>query len=294
MFKSTWRVAATCFLGLLLLAGGTICAQQFDPTPEDQKSAQVVCQLVHRFHISQKKIDDNISKKTLKRYLESVDPLKLYFIERDIQVFRKFEKELDDQLLRGDVKFAFAVHQAFLERVRRQVKVASRFIQAEHDFTLDESRIANPDHLEWCKSAEELDERWRKRIKAELLAKKLDDTKMPEAREQLAKRYTNVKRFAEQTERPEVLQRYLSSMTHSFDPHSSYMSPQTREDFDISMRLRLQGIGAALSSEDGFTVVRQIVPGGAADKDDRLELGDKIIGVGQEKGDIVDLSLIHI
>ena len=289
MFKSTWRVAATCFLGLLLLAGGTICAQQFDPTPEDQKSAQVVCQLVHRFHISQKKIDDNISKKTLKRYLESVDPLKLYFIERDIQVFRKFEKELDDQLLRGDVKFAFAVHQAFLERVRRQVKVASRFIQAEHDFTLDESRIANPDHLEWCKSAEELDERWRKRIKAELLAKKLDDTKMPEAREQLAKRYTNVKRFAEQTERPEVLQRYLSSMTHSFDPHSSYMSPQTREDFDISMRLRLQGIGAALSSEDGFTVVRQIVPGGAADKDDRLELGDKIIGVGQEKGDIVDI-----
>ena len=289
MFKSTWRVAATCFLGLLLLAGGTICAQQFDPTPEDQKSAQVVCQLVHRFHISQKKIDDNISKKTLKRYLESVDPLKLYFIERDIQVFRKFEKELDDQLLRGDVKFAFAVHQAFLERVRRQVKVASRFIQAEHDFTLDESRIANPDHLEWCKSAEELAERWRKRIKAELLAKKLDDTKMPEAREQLAKRYTNVKRFAEQTERPEVLQRYLSSMTHSFDPHSSYMSPQTREDFDISMRLRLQGIGAALSSEDGFTVVRQIVPGGAADKDDRLELGDKIIGVGQEKGDIVDI-----
>ena len=289
MFKSTWRVAATCFLGLLLLAGGTICAQQFDQTPEDQKATQVVCQLVHRFHISQKKIDDEISKKTLKRYIESVDPLKLYFIESDIKKFEKFETELDDQLLQGDVKFAFVVHQAYLERVRRQIVVAQRFIEADHDFTTDETRIANPEFLEWCKSAEALNDRWRKRIKAELLAKKLDDTKLPEARVQLTTRYANVLRFAIQTDRSEVLQRYLSSMTHSFDPHSSYMSPEAREDFDISMRLRLQGIGAALSSEDGFTVVRQIVPAGAADKDGRLQLGDKIIGVGQQEGDIVDI-----
>ena len=289
MFKSTWRVAATCFLGLLLLAGGTICAQQFDPTPDDQKATRMVCQLVHRFHISQKKIDDDISRKTLKRYIESVDPLKLYFVKKDIKGFKKFETKLDEQLLKGDVKFAFTVHQAYLERVRRQSKLAAKYIAAEHDFTLDEVRIANPEFLDWCSSAEELNERWRKRIKAELLGKILDDTKLPEARKQLGKRYVNVLRFAEQTDRSEVLQRYLSSMTHSFDPHSSYMSPETREDFDISMRLRLQGIGAALSSEDGFTVVRQIVSGGAADKDGRLQLGDKIIGVGQEKGDIVDI-----
>ncbi len=289
MFKSTWRVAATCFLGLLLLAGGTICAQQFDQTPEDQKAAQMVCQLVHRFHISQKKIDDDISKKTLTRYIESVDPFKLYFIKSDIKEFRKFEMELDDQLLRGDIKFAFVVHQAYLHRVLRQVELAKTYIKADHDFTTDETRIANPDHLEWCQTLEELNERWRKRIKAELLAKKLDDTKLPEARTQLSKRYANVLRFAKQTERSEVLQRYLSSMTHSFDPHSSYMSPETREDFDISMRLRLQGIGAALSSEDGFTVVRTVVPSGAADKDGRLQVGDKIIGVGQQEGDIEDI-----
>ena len=289
MFKSKWRVATTCFLGLLLLAGGTICAQQFDQAPEDQKAAQMVCQLVHRFHISQKKIDDDISRKTLKRYIESVDPLKLYFIKKDIEGFKKFETKLDDQLLKGDVKFAFAVHQGYLERVRRQAKLAATYIKAEHDFTVDEARIANPKFLDWCSSTKELNERWRKRIKAELLAKILDDTKLPEARQQLSKRYINVLRFAEQTDRSEVLQRYLSSMTHSFDPHSSYMSPQTREDFDISMRLRLQGIGAALSSEDGFTVVRSIVPGGAADKDGRLQLGDKIIGVGQQEGDIEDI-----
>jgi carboxyl-terminal processing protease len=167
--------------------------------------------------------------------------------------------------------------------------LAQAYIQAKHDFTIDETRIANPDLLEWCNSTKELNERWRKRIKAELLAKKLDDTPLPEARTQLVKRYTNVLRFAKQTERPEVLQRYLSSMTHSFDPHSSYMSPQTREDFDISMRLRLQGIGASLSSDDGFTVVREIVPGGAADSDGRLAPGDKIIGVGQKDGDIEDI-----
>ena len=171
MFKSTWRVAATCFLGLLLLAGGTICAQQFDPTPDDQKATRMVSQLVHRFHISQKKIDDDISRKTLKRYIESVDPLKLYFIKKDIKEFKKFETKLDEQLLKGDVKFAFTVHQAYLERVRRQSKLAAKYIAAEHDFTLDEVRIANPEFLDWCSSAEELNERWRKRIKAELLGK---------------------------------------------------------------------------------------------------------------------------
>ena len=131
----------------------------------------MVCQLVHRFHISQKKIDDSISKKTLQRYIDSVDPLKLYFIQSDIEAFKKLETKLDDQLVRGDVKFAYLVHQAYLERVRRQVKIAQDYIQVEHDFTTEQSRIANPDHLEWCTSGQQLNERWRKRIKAELLAK---------------------------------------------------------------------------------------------------------------------------
>ncbi len=289
MFKTPWRVVTTFALGLLLLAGGTICAQQFEQTPDDKEAARSLCQMIEASHISRKKIDDEISKKTLKRYLESVDPLKLYFTEADIDEFRTSENDLDNQLKDGNVTFAYKVHDVYLSRQRQRLVTIARLIQAEHDFTLDESRIANPDDLAWTKTIAELDERWRKRIKAELLAKKLDDVKLPEARKQLVKRYTNFSRNESQTEKSEVLQKYLSSMTHCFDPHSSYMSPQAREDFNIAMRLRLQGIGAALGSEDGMTIVRQIVPGGAAHKDGRLKLGDKIIGVGQAKGDITDI-----
>ncbi len=289
MFKTPWRVVTTFALGLLLLAGGTICAQQFEQTPDDKEAARSLCQMIEANHISQKKIDDEISRKTLKRFIESIDPLKLYFTEADIDIFRESENDLDNQLKEGNVAFAYKVHGVYLNRLQHRLVTIARFIQAEHDFTLDESRIANPDDLTWSKTAKELDERWRKRIKAELLAKKLDDVKLAEARTQLVKRYTNFSRNERQTERSDILQKYLSSMTHCFDPHSSYMSPQTREDFNIAMRLRLQGIGAALGSEDGMTIVRQIVPGGAAHKDGRLKLGDKIIGVGQAKGDIEDI-----
>ncbi|MCA9114658.1 MAG: carboxy terminal-processing peptidase, partial [Planctomycetaceae bacterium] len=116
-----------------------------------------------------------------------------------------------------------------------------------------------------------------------------DDTPMEEARERLHKRYHNIATTLEQTENSEKLEAYLSALTHCFDPHSSYMSPETLEDFQISMRLRLEGIGAALRSEDGYTTVASIVPGGAAAADGRLKVGDKIIGVAQAEGEFVDI-----
>merc|ERR1712000_780138 len=102
-------------------------------------------------------------------------------------------------------------------------------------------------------------------------------------------RYRNNLRTMAQTEKPEKLEMYLSALTHCFDPHSSYMSPQTLEDFRISMELSLDGIGAALRSEEGYTVVAEIVPGGAADADGRLKAGDKIVGVAQEDDEFVDV-----
>ena len=297
MFKSPWRSVVTFTMGLTLLVVGTICAQQFTQSPDDKKAAQLVCQMVHRYHISQKKINDEVSKKTLKRYLETVDPLKLYFLQADIDELNKSETLLDDQLLAGDVSFGYNVFKLYLQRVAERLTRVGRWIHAEHDFSADESRLVDRDAILWARTSEELDERWRKRVKAELLAKKLDGTKLEDARKQLVKRYNNVGRNEKQTDSSEILQRYLSAMTHSFDPHSSYMSPQTREDFDISMRLQLQGIGAALRNEEGFTTVAQIVPGGAAHKDGRLKVGDKIIGVAQDAGefeDIVEMKLTRV
>ena len=107
---------------------------------------------------------------------------------------------------------------------------------------------------------------------------------MDKAIEKLRKRYNSIRKSWHQTDNDELLERYLTAMTTSFDPHSDYMSPSTLDNFNITMRLELDGIGASLKSEDGYTVVHNIIPGGAADKDGRLKPEDKIVGVGQGAG----------
>ena len=205
---------------------------------------------------------------------------------------------LDDQLKAGNVDFAYSTFKLYLQRLNDRLSKIGQQIDADQDFTIDESIAVDSDKFGWAKSVEELDERWRKRVKYDLLALILDDSSLADARKRLHKRYYNLKTQMKQTERFEQLEIFLTSLAHCFDPHSSYMSKQTLEDFRIQMELKLQGIGAALRTEDGYTVVAQIVPGGAAEKDGRLTVGDKIVGVGQqdEEGfvDIVEMKLTRV
>ena len=153
------------------------------------------------------------------------------------------------------------------------------------------------DQIAWAADVKESNERWRKKIKYELLTLQLDKTSLEEAKKRLHKRYDTLKRYAHDTEDNEVLEMFLTSLAHCFDPHSSYMSPQSEEDFKIQMRLSLDGIGAALRAEDGMTVVAQIVKGGAADKDKRLQVKDKIIAVAQADGewqDVIEMKLNRV
>ena len=177
----------------------------------------------------------------------------------------------------------------YLQRLDERLAVAHQWIDAAHDFSLDESMMIDGEQVAWAPDVKELNDRWRKRVKYELLSLELDKVATDEAHKRLHKRYETIKRNAHDTEDNEVLEMFLSSVAHCFDPHSSYMSPQPVEDFQIQMRLSLQGIGAALRSEDGMTTVAQIVAGGAAEKDGRLKVGDKIVGVGQDDGDFQDV-----
>ncbi len=152
--------------------------------------------------------------------------------------------------------------------------------------------------LDYAANQAELDERWRKRVKFDLLQYKLDDEPMDKAREKLHKRYRNIQRFFDQMTPDEKLEMYLTSMTTAFDPHSTYMSPRSWQDFEIQLKLSLDGIGAALRSDDGYTVVASIVPGGAAALDGRLKVGDRITGVDAkgngEIEDIYDMKLSEV
>ena len=143
-------------------------------------------------------------------------------------------------------------------------------------------------------------QRWRKRIKYDLLVLKADDDGIEgkEAIDKLKRRYHSFAKRMHQTSNADLLEMYLTSLTSAYDPHTSYMSDETLENFNIAMRLKLEGIGASLQSEDGMTVVRKVIPGGAADKDGRLKAEDKIVGVGQGKDgelvDVVDMKLSEV
>ncbi len=289
-FRNPSRAAVALTCGMLVLAVTTLSAHRLiKADSSDAVTAQMVCKLVVSKHISRSKIDDDTSGRLLKRFLETLDPQKYYFTAADVAEFNKQKDALDDALLGGNVDFAFDVFKLYLKRLDERMELAAELIDAEHDFAIDEEMIIDGEDLEWAATDKDMKERWRQRIKYDLLTKRLDDVEMPEARKQLHKRYYNIKRMMHQTEDFEQLEMYLSALTHCFDPHSSYMSPQTLEDFRITMAQQLEGIGAALRSEDGFTRVVSIVKGGAAAKDGRLEVNDKIIGVDKGDGEMVDV-----
>jgi carboxyl-terminal processing protease len=288
--KSPSRAACTLVLGTVTLVATTIFAQQLvEPQKTDGPVTQNVCAMVSKYHINHGQIDDALSAKLLDRFLEVLDPQKLYFLKSDVDGFEKSRLVLDDQLKQGDAKFAYDVFNTYKQRVRDRVAYAHEMIDASHDFTAEEELVTDAKDLPYSESRDALNDRWRKRVKLDILNLRLDDTKSEEIADRLHKRYRMLERTINETESFEVLEMYLSSMTHCFDPHSSYMSPQTLEEFRISMQLSLDGIGAALRSEDGYTTVAQIVKGGAAEKDGRLEVGDKIMAVAQEVGDFVDI-----
>ena len=154
---------------------------------------------------------------------------------------------------------------------------------------------ASPDALKFARTPEEAQDRWRQRVKFDLLKETADKVAMDEAIKKLTKRYDSIRKSWQQTDDDELLERYLSAMTTSFDPHSSYMAPSTLDNFNIQMKLELDGIGASLRAVDGYTVVQNIIPGGAADKNKGLKPEDKIIAVGEGSSgpmeDIVDMKL---
>ena len=290
MKSPMFRRVCTLSLITVCLIVSTIGAQQLaQPKSNDASTARMVCNMIQRLHIKQSALNDEISSKLFDRFLKDLDPNKLYFLESDINSFAGERKQLDDKLLAGDTSFANRVFTRYIQLLEQQVQVAHQLIDQEHDFTVEEEMATSGEDLPWAKSAEERNERWRKRIKYELLDQKLDGKKPEETRESLHRRYRTILSNLKMTDDHEVLEMYLTAMARCFDPHSSYMSPQTLEDFQINMRLSLEGIGAQLRYEDGFTVVAEVVPGGAADRDGRLKPGDKIVAVGQQTGDYVDI-----
>ena len=283
----------------LLLSGAWFraSADPVGPTAIDKQITKLVSFYIQEQHLSKHKLDDEISKRFLEMFLKTLDPMKVYFLQSDIDRFEEQRLLLDNQIAKGDIQFAYDVFNVFLKRIDERVAWAEELVEVDHDFTVDEVILRDPDATHFAKDEAEARERWRKRIKFDLLRLRVDDEKMTEEKqkEKVARRYVSFAKRMHQTDRDELLEMYLTAMTMSFDPHTSYMSPNSYTNFEIQMRLELDGIGAELRSIDGFTVVNKIIPEGAADKEGNLKAEDRIIGVGQdvegEIEDVVDMKL---
>jgi carboxyl-terminal processing protease len=270
-------------------AWSLVPAELVAPRPNDRHVTHAVMELIRNRHIAKQPLDDAVSERGLKSFLRSLDPMKMYFLQSDIDEFMQQKHKLNSMLEDKDISFAYTVFRRFLQRIDQRVKQIDELIEEDPDFTRDEYMITDVDKRRHPANLEEARELWRARIKYDMLVLKSDDMEDRAARDKLHRRYQSFARRMHQTDADELLEIFLTAMISSLDPHTSYMSPSSLENFRIQMRLNLEGIGAALQFEDGYTKVSKIIPGGAADRHGKLKAEDRIIGVGQgEEGEIVD------
>src|SRR5262245_17426636 len=241
-------------------------------------------------HLTKHALDDEISRRGLDQFLKYIDGRKMYFYQSDVDEFRQRRNDLDDMINAGDVSFAYTVFNRFLKRVDERLATALQLLSEDLDFEADDVLVADPDKLAYLASADEARERWRKQIKYDTLNLKADKSNKEDIRTRLRRRYQSRAREHHQTDSNELLEMFLTAITSSFDPHTTYMAPVTLKNFDIAIGLQLEGIGAQLKMSDGYTVIDKLIPGGPADKNGMLKAGDRVVSVGQgDEGEVVDV-----
>jgi carboxyl-terminal processing protease len=253
---------------------------------------EMIDQLAER-HYAKLKYDDTLSSQHLDAYIDGLDRSKMFFTAADVAEFEKFRLVMDDELPEGNLDAGFFIFNRFQERLQaRMERILNGLPEtvAAMDFTLDETYVLEVEDREWATTDAELDDRWRKQLKNQVLSLKIADKAQDEIAPTLEKRYRNQLKRVEQYNSQDVFQIYANALTELYDPHTNYFSPRRTENFNINMSLSLEGIGAVLQMEDEYTKVSSLVPKGPADKQGDLHPSDRIVGVGQgEEGDIEDV-----
>ena len=284
-------------LALLLFLFPSFLAAQ----DEKQKlTGPVIKGIVEQFvsmHYAQKPLDDEMSAKIFKLYLNRLDPAHYYFLAADVNEYRQFETRIDDMLLRGKVKLALEIFERFKVRLSERLAMMEEFLAEDFDFSRDANWTLEREDLPYPETTEEARKIWRTKIKFDLLTLKLADTSIKDGKERLMKRVRGMWKDFSQYENDDVVSIFLNSMAAAYDPHSSYLAAQDLKNFDISIKLSLEGIGAVLRWEDGYTVVNSIVPGGAAARHGKLKADDRIIAVAQGEEafeSVIDMRLNNV
>ena len=285
-----------CLALLFLLFPPFLAAQDENP----KLTGPVVKGIVEQFvsmHYAQKPLDDEMSAKIFSLYMNRLDPAHYYFLAADVAEYRKYETRIDDMLLRGNVKLSLDIFERFKTRLSERLAMMEEFMGEDFDFSRDANWTLERDEVPHPETTEEAREIWRTKVKFDLLTLKLGDTSVEDGKERLMKRVRGLWKDYFQYENDDIVSMFLNSMAAAYDPHSSYLAAQDLKNFDISIKLSLEGIGAVLRWEDGYTVVNSIVPGGAAARHGKLKADDRIIAVAQGEEafeSVIDMRLNNV
>jgi carboxyl-terminal processing protease len=298
MFQSKYLrnrklLAFTALLPLTLaIAAGSPATQSMAPTDAQAATTTLVYGLLSdsRYAYRPRKLDDQLSAEIFRRYFESLDNDKLFFTAGDMARFAPYRTQLDDAIKNQDLRAAFDIYNTYGKRVDERVAFARALLAKPFDFSVKESWAYDREKASWAADTAALNEIWRKYVKNDALRLKLAGRSQEEIRKTLDKRYSQLASRVHEMRGDDVFEFFMNAYATSIDPHTSYMSPRSAENFDMQMRLSLQGIGAVLQRQDEFVVIRTLVPGGPAASSGKIKVGDRVVAVGQgDKGPMTDV-----
>lgn len=291
-----------------------VAAVAFAPVESTLPSGRIASRMADRLpaiHLNRDAFTSSVATNALMLFIESLDYDRSFFLASDIEEFQKQSEELSQLVLSGNTAFAYTVFERFKERVTDRIAYAQELLNNGFDLDIEETYRWKRKDAPWAADETEWNELWRKKVKNDYVSRVAaaeaglpDEDEDPESKdpdtavtgvapsplEAVRERYKQYKLLVESNYDAEtLLQRYLSAFTRSYDPHSDYLSPRSVEDFGINMSLSLVGIGATLRSEDGAAKIMQLIAGGPAEQDGRLQAGDKIIAVAQDEEEPVSI-----
>ena len=245
------------------------------------RAALIITHIMNKYHYRKEPLDDTLSSRILDSYLESLDGNRSFFLKKDIEGFERYRYLLDESIEGPDLEPAYAIFKVYRQRVDERSAYARQLLEAGFDFSIDEDYMFDRRESDWVQTEQELNEIWRKKVKNDYLMLLLADKEDDEVREILHKRYARFRTSTYQLNSNDVFQSFINAYTIAVEPHTFYFNPRSSENFDITMRLSLEGIGAVLRAEHDYTIVQRIIPGGPAELGGQLQTNDRIIGVGQ-------------
>jgi carboxyl-terminal processing protease len=258
-------------------------ATPYQPSAEQAAAARLVYGILSdsRYVYRAKPLDDALSEEIHRRYLESLDAQKLFFTQADITRFDAYRTRHDDAIKNQQLGAAYDIFTTYVKRVDERVAYANRLLAKPFDFSTSDTWLYDREDAAWAANPAELDAAWLKYVKNDALRLKLAGRSQEEIRKTLGKRYAGIAERVHELRGDDVFETFMNAYATSIDPHTSYMSPRSAENFNMQMRLSLEGIGAVLQRQEEFVVIRTIVPGGPAGSGGKLKVGDRVVAVGQ-------------